>query len=145
MQIIIDADADFVCLQEVIDVTKKIFVSNRTLTERYPYFSCNEFGGYGIMIFTKHPCNFFELDFEASRMYRSLLVAEPINGINGRQVLIATSHFESLDSKRARKAQMQATFKLLGSGERKGHDVIVCGDFNFDNSWTHETEVYENA
>ena len=70
-------------------------------------------------------------------MGRSLLIAEPINGINGRQVIVATSHFESLDEAETRKYQMQTTFDVLKAGP--GREVIVCGDFNFDNKWKHET------
>ena len=71
--------------------------------ERYPFHSMNDLGSYGCMILTKHPCWFYEQQYELTLMYRSLLIAEPINGIEGRKVLIATSHFESLDSAQIRK------------------------------------------
>jgi hypothetical protein len=64
------------------------------------------------MIFTKYPCLFFEMKFD-SLMGRSLLIAEPIGGINGKPVVVATAHFESLDSQLHRKDQMEATFELL--------------------------------
>jgi endonuclease/exonuclease/phosphatase family metal-dependent hydrolase len=76
-------------------------------------------------------------------MDRSLLIAEPINGIEGRKVLIATSHLESMDSAKIRKEQMKDAYHLL---EKTGvEDVIICGDFNFDNSSKQEAEVYENV
>ena len=55
------------------------------------------------MILTKHPCWFYEQHYELSMMDRSLLIAEPINGVGGRRLLVATSHFESLDSEKIRK------------------------------------------
>ena len=59
MQIILDADADFVCLQEVINVTRDIILSNEAILERYPYYTLNDLRGYGEMILTKHPCYFY--------------------------------------------------------------------------------------
>ena len=116
VQILIDADADFVCLQEVTSVSREFILSSQIILQRYPFYTCNQLGGYGTMILTKHPCWFFELDYTFSAMGRSLLVAEPINGINGRQVLVATSHFESCNNQSKRKAQMREAFALLGGG-----------------------------
>jgi endonuclease/exonuclease/phosphatase family metal-dependent hydrolase len=75
-------------------------------------------------------------------MGRSLLIAEPVNGINGKPVVVATAHFESLDSKRHRREQMEDTFELLGSADC---EAFVVGDFNFDNSWTQEYKVFDDA
>jgi len=36
-------------------------------------------------------------------MSRTLLIAEPVGGINGQQVLVATAHFESLNNEAERK------------------------------------------
>ena len=94
---------------------------------RYPFYSCNDLGGYGSMIFSKYPCLFFELKF-ISQMDRSLLLAEPIHGINGKRITIATSHFESQNNPKMRKRQMEAAFSLFGQNE-----TILVGDFNFDN------------
>ena len=59
------------------------------------------------------------------------MIAEPINGINGRQILVATAHFESSKSNgKERKSQMEAAFQLLDVSK----EIIFCGDFNFDNS-----------
>ena len=63
----------------------------------------NPLGQYGSMILTKHPCNFYEKVFSQSTMSRSLLFAEPVHGIGGRNVVIATSHFESLNFADVRK------------------------------------------
>lgn len=92
------------------------------------------------MILSKHPCRFFEKQFN-SKFDRTLLLAEPINGIDNKRVVIATSHFESNQSNDdTRKHQMNDTFEILGNV-----DSIVCGDFNFDNSSKSEAAVYKNA
>ena len=57
---------------------------------------------YGCMILSKYPCRFFELR-TPSMMGRSTLFAEPIGGVNGHELIVATSHFESLDSDDIRK------------------------------------------
>lgn len=47
------------------------------------------------MIISKFPCQFFEMPFN-TMMNRSLLVAEPINGLNGKPILVGTVHLESM-------------------------------------------------
>jgi len=47
------------------------------------------------MMLTKHPCLFYEIDFRVSKSGRKLMIAEPVNGINGRKVVVATAHLES--------------------------------------------------
>jgi endonuclease/exonuclease/phosphatase family metal-dependent hydrolase len=93
------------------------------------------------MILTKYPSKFLTVEFE-TRMGRSLLVAEPINGIEGKPVCVATAHFESLASARLRNSQMKTTFNIF---DQVKCDAIVCGDFNFDNSWPKEPEVFKSA
>jgi len=61
------------------------------------------------MIFTKHPCLFFELDLHG-KMDRKLIIAEPIFGIDGKNFVVATGHFESKEEYKTRKAQMEAAF-----------------------------------
>jgi len=102
--------------------------------------SAQDLGQYGVMILSKHPCWFFDHRYKSSRMGRTLLVAEPINGINGHNILVANSHFESLNEPVERKIQMETAFDRL----KRGKEVILCGDFNFDNSWKHESEVFQN-
>ena len=94
---------------------------------------------YGVMILSKYPCNFYELPFP-SMMGRSLVVAEPIGGIDGHRTLIATAHFESMDSSKIRKLQMNAAFELM-----KGTDFILMGDFNFDDSSTKKRKRPNSA
>jgi len=56
-----------------------------------------------VIILTKYPCIFREVDFPESFMSRTLLIAEPVGGINGQQVLVATARFESLNNEAERK------------------------------------------
>lgn len=80
-------------------------------------------------------CWFYEKEFEATRMGRSLLLAEIVN----EDTVICTAHFESLNSSKARAHQMTDTFKLIkDSGVT---NAIVVGDFNFDSSWLDEEAV----
>jgi endonuclease/exonuclease/phosphatase family metal-dependent hydrolase len=92
------------------------------------------------MILSKWKCLFHEWNYEVSLMGRTLLVAEPIGGINGNRVLVGTSHFESLDSQKVRKSQMEFAFEKLQVSE----NIILCGDFNFDNSSEAEANVYKD-
>ena len=103
--------------------------------------SANDFSlaFYGSVIISRFPCLFFEHEFK-SNMGRTLIIAEPCVPFH---LLIATSHFESLDSPRHRKDQMQATFNLLKkaqSDEFRNHSVLV-GDFNFGTTWASEENV----
>jgi hypothetical protein len=50
-------------------------------------------------VLTRLQCWFFEKEFENSFMGRSLLLAEVIN----KDLIVATSHFESLQSAERRK------------------------------------------
>jgi hypothetical protein len=50
-----------------------------------------------VLLLSKWDCEFTEHDYQKTRMTRSLLVAKPKNNINGQKVIVATSHFESLD------------------------------------------------
>ena len=59
-------------------------------------------------------------------MSRSLILAEVV----GRDLIIATSHFESLDNPDDRNFQMNYAFKLVRDAGVKS--AIVVGDYNFD-------------
>lgn len=66
------------------------------------YISGNVIKGYGVLILSKFPCHFFEMPFP-TLMGRSLLIAEPIGGINNQQLLVGTVHLESSDNAEQRK------------------------------------------
>ena len=66
------------------------------------HISGNIIKGYGVLILSRFACNFFEVPFQTS-MGRSLLIAEPIGGINGKPLLVGTAHLESSDNGDVRK------------------------------------------
>ena len=85
---------------------------------------------YGCIMLSKYKCLYYERYF-MSRMGRSLILAEPPFGEN---LIVATSHFESLGfSAEVRKDQMKVTFDLLkkAQGENLRNRCVVVGDFNF--------------
>ena len=43
-------------------------------------------------------------------------------------LVFATSHLESLDNAKARKAQLEESLRAFGGA----HDVVFCGDTNID-------------
>jgi hypothetical protein len=68
-----------------------------TIRLRYKV-SGNHIKSYGVLILSKFDCLISNLPFKSSRMQRNLLVAEPI----GANFVIATAHFESLNSAKER-------------------------------------------
>lgn len=57
--------------------------------------------------------------------------------------IIASAHFESLDSAPVRKVQMEASMSLLHSIHKElDTGVVLCGDFNFDPKWVAEEAVF---
>ena len=78
---------------------------------------------------SKYPCYFYECGFE-SNMGRSLILAEPCVP---NHLIVATSHFESLNEAPRRCIQLKTTFDVLKAAQGEefaGHSVLV-GDFNF--------------
>ena len=136
LKVILKADADFICLQEVTEASREAILLNPMIREKYLNVggtaSANNFlGEYGTMIISRYPCLYFEKYFK-SQMGRTLLIAEPQLPMN---LIVATAHYESLgQSAWIRKQQLLESFKLIKAAEkesRKFHSVIV-GDFNFD-------------
>lgn len=107
MKVIRDADADFVCLQEVTDETRHAIMTNEIIKNLYLKSGSASANGflvpYGTIILSKYKCLYFERYF-MSRMGRTLLMAEAPLPVN---LIVATSHFESLNfSQEQRKDQM---------------------------------------
>ena len=95
--------------------------------------------GYGCLIITRFPCHFFEVPLESSQN-RSLLIAEPIGGINGKPILLATVHLESGDRREARKHQLELILKIISTC---GNNMLM-GDFNFNSTWKDQQSVITN-
>ncbi len=72
-------------------------------------------------------------------MGRSLVVCEPYDP---SLPIVATAHFESLDSALIRKIQMETSTRLLNDVQKEtGRSVVLVGDFNFDPKWEAEEKV----
>ena len=101
MKVIEEQDPDFICLQEVTNESLQIILENSWIESNYSFASGNLFkeAFYGCMILSKYPCTFYEKQFN-SYMGRSLIIAEPSLPVN---FMVATAHFESLDSAHYRK------------------------------------------
>ena len=104
VQMIMESNADFIWLQEVIGPLFNAVTMDSGIQNTY-YVSGNKIQGYGVLILSKLPAYFYEYKFEESLMGRSLLVAE--TWINNRTFLVGTSHLESMRSAPIRKIQMK--------------------------------------
>jgi hypothetical protein len=73
-------------------------------------------------------------------MGRNLLIASLFIGkdlenyTDLKNLLIATSHFESLNNSKLRKDQLNVSFSLLNESANS----FLMGDFNFDSTWENE-------
>lgn len=132
LKIIEDEDADFVCLQEMTHEIWRYFMGNtyiQSVLRSGGSFSPNQFGSYGTVMLSKYPCRYYQCEFE-SLMGRSLILAEPYLPVH---LIVATSHFESLNQAPLRCKQLETTFSVLKAAqgdEFAAHSVLV-GDFNF--------------
>jgi len=72
--------------------TEEAIINSELIKEKYNYYSAHTPFSYGCMILTKHPCRFFELEYDDSSMDRKLHIAEPLYS---DKFIFATSHFES--------------------------------------------------
>ena len=85
----------------------------QSLTKQANCKSPNDIGRYGTIILSRYPCQFYECDFK-SNMGRSLILAEPCTPFH---LIVATSHFESLNSAHVRIEQLMKTFKVLKAAQ----------------------------
>lgn len=83
---------------------------------------------------SRWPVGIYEVTFD-SLMYRFLLVAIcPL-----LKLAIGTAHFESLQSPRMRKKQIEMATEMLSRKDiPEGYESILMGDFNFDPSYEAE-------
>ena len=78
----------------------KLLLSQPWVRARYHVSESNWFAFYKVLILSKWPCKFYETPFKHSHMGRSLLICETT--INNQPLLVATSHFESLNQAKVR-------------------------------------------
>ena len=136
MKMIEESDAEFVCLQEVTSEFLMVLLEYPAVRDRY-FLSGNLILNYGVIILTKFPSLFYEMPFP-THMGRSLLICEPINGINNIPLLVSTSHLESLGHTPVRIEQMKMSFSVLG----EVCDSLMMGDCNFDSRQHPEEQAY---
>ncbi|CDW71412.1 UNKNOWN [Stylonychia lemnae] len=135
-QMIEETDADFVCLQEVTQNFLFNLLQQKFLRQNY-YVSGNFISGYGVMILSKFPCLIYEMPLP-TLMNRTLLVAEPIGGLNGEPLLIATAHLESGSIYgQIRKKQLQLCLDQI----KISPNTIMMGDFNFDSTYDDQQAI----
>lgn len=91
---------------------------------------------YGVVILSRLPVSGFVLHDLTSGMGRKLLVARV--HVNGRELAVATAHFESLrESEAYREKQFKETFKILKPFE----NAILMGDFNMCSTWKENARL----
>jgi tyrosyl-DNA phosphodiesterase 2 len=120
---------DYICLQEVTEGFLRDLIRNNFVKDNY-CFSGNFRGGYDILILSKYKSKFYSQQF-TSGMGRNLLITE-INHSNDNKkfnnIMISTSHFESLNNAYLRKEQLKISFEIL----YYSNNAFLMGDFNFD-------------
>lgn len=126
---------DFISLQEVTQEFLVELLKQNFVRENY-YFSGNFKGSYDVFMLSKYNTKYYTKTFK-SNMGRNLLFTE-INYVsengNYKNFITGTSHFESLNSAKQRKNQLENSFDLLGLSDNS----FLMGDFNFDSTWKQE-------
>jgi tyrosyl-DNA phosphodiesterase 2 len=126
---------DFICLQEVTEPFMKEVINKDFIRENY-CFSGNFKGDYDVLMLSKYNVSFYTKELK-SNMGRKLLLTEINHSFDNEKfnnILIATSHFESLNNAYTRKIQLQTAFDILNQSDT----ALIMGDFNFDSSWKIE-------
>lgn len=127
-------DPDFLCLQEVTDAFLDYLMNLKFIQEKY-YISGNFKGGYDVLILSKYQTCYYSEEFPTN-MYRNLLFT--VLKLNEKEeLIISTAHFESLDSEKTRKKQLEITFNIINN---YGF-AFLMGDFNFDPSWKEQSNI----
>lgn len=134
VKILVDSDADVICLQEVTPWSELIFRSNKALASKY-YFSRNHIRRYGVLMLS---CKAITKSEDAinvhkltTRMGRDLLSVEvDLPGpATENKILVCTAHFESLSAADLRRRQLMEAAEVMNHS--KFSQSILCGDFNF--------------
>ena len=131
---------DYICLQEVTSNFLNFIMEKQFIRDNY-YISNNYKGSYDVLMLTKTYSTFYKVNF-SSNMGRNLLLTEvflPNSNKTGKldNLLISTSHLESLNNPHYRKNQLESSFEILN----KSNYAFMMGDFNFDETcsmWKNE-------
>jgi endonuclease/exonuclease/phosphatase family metal-dependent hydrolase len=147
LAILEESNADFLCLQEVTDASMKLVESAAFVTAADGYdvspLSRHSEGYFTLLLVRKKLRAVFTRTRLPTRMGRDLCTAvvrvSAEDGAHAVQLLVSTSHFESLSSRDIREQQLGVAAEHLrpradavdASASADGHYVILCGDFNF--------------
>jgi tyrosyl-DNA phosphodiesterase 2 len=126
---------DFICFQEMTYEFLKFLCEQNFIQENY-FLSGNYKGSYDVFMLSKLPVKFYVNEF-VSQMGRNLLIANAQFLTKEKTIenlLIATSHFESLNNAPIRNKQLKSAFDILNISNL----AFLMGDFNFDSSWKEE-------
>jgi tyrosyl-DNA phosphodiesterase 2 len=128
---------DFLCLQEVTAPFLDFLMSHSHIQKNY-YISGNFKEGYDVLILSKYQTNYYTVSFPSNMGRNLLFTTLQLN--DKEDLVIATSHFESLQNETKRKIQLEITFKELNNFSSS----FLMGDFNFDPSWKEQENIDPN-
>ena len=143
LAILEESNADFLCLQEVTDASMKLVQSAAFVTAADGYdvspLSRHSEGYFTLLLARKKLHAVFTRSRIPTRMGRDLCTASvqvaAEDGARAAQLLVSTSHFESLSSRDIREQQLGVAAEQLrpraDAADATSHYAILCGDFNF--------------
>ena len=133
-------DPDIVCLQEVRQDVFNILISNLC---NYNYYPKRIASSYGCVIFSKYNIiKCLTIPFQNSMMGRSLIISkidfpyfdESELSVNKIEIVIATTHFESIFSRKTENTvkleQFKVAHQILDKLYKDYQNVIFCVDTN---------------
>lgn len=134
-----EADADVVCLQEVLP---EAVAALREAPGLRAYTLLDDTfdsaAGYGTVILTRLPVRAWRRHELPGSMGRDLHVAEVILG-DGAPLAVGTVHLESRRwNGDVRAEQLDVALPLLRAA---APDAVLAGDFNFDDGWPEEARL----
>jgi tyrosyl-DNA phosphodiesterase 2 len=134
---------DIICYQEVSAI---IYDKLRLLHDEYKYVYPKEMKHtYGCMIISKYEIkDIINIEYNKTNMFRNLIGIKIV--LDNNNIIIATSHFESVFNKNTIKIKQYEQAKyILDELYKKGNHIIFCADTNImqneeyyyfnDNQW----------
>ena len=96
LKVMQESEADIYCLQEVTPKMAEYILSTPFMQNFYAeqegHNSQNDIRPYGMLIISRWPCLYYELEYKETKQHRSLLLAE---FMLPQRLIVCTSHFES--------------------------------------------------
>lgn len=141
IRIIVEKDADLVCLQEVTPRFVQFLCKDEEIRKKYVLSDVDgaSVNPYGVLMMSKFKVDaFHNFAFPESGMGRSLLCS--VFQLEGKEskFAITTSHLESLDyNSNSRIEQMRLSFEILSTFKHS----VICGDFNFSSEWLENSHI----